>query len=121
MLARIDAVADATGAAPETRTTRIFSLGSSPTTIDLRAEGIGTVLWAIGYARDYSWLNVPALDAAGELIHDGGITPSPGLYVIGLRYMRRRRSNFIDGVGLDAADLAEHLDSHLARLIRAAA
>jgi putative flavoprotein involved in K+ transport len=68
------------------------------------------VIWAVGYGRNYKWLHVPpVLDATGEIIHDGGVTPSRGLFVIGLRFMRRRRSNFIDGVGLDAEDLAERV------------
>lgn len=122
LLARIDTVAHAAGAAPEPVAAASFDLGPSPAAIDLRAERIGTVLWATGYNRDYSWLNVPgALDEAGEIVHDGGIAPSPGLYVLGLRCMRRRRSHFIDGVGLDAEDLAEHLNRYLARSNRAAA
>jgi len=39
-------------------------------------------------------------------VHRGGITPSPGLYVLGLRFLRRRRSTFLDGVGNDAEELA---------------
>ena len=41
------------------------------------------------------------------------MTPAPGLYVMGLNFMRRRKSAFIDGVGGDAhalaADIAQHL------------
>jgi putative flavoprotein involved in K+ transport len=80
------------------------------------------VVWATGYGRDYGWLKVPgALDAAGEVVHRGGITPSPGLYVLGLRFLRRRKSSFLDGVGADAEALAEHLSDHLAAPGRAAA
>jgi putative flavoprotein involved in K+ transport len=77
--------------------------------IDLREQGIRSVLWATGYRRQYPWLRVPVLDERGEIRHDGGITPVPGLYVLGLQFMRRRSSSFIGGVGLDAADLAEHI------------
>jgi putative flavoprotein involved in K+ transport len=98
-----------------------LDLGSSPTALDLRAEGIRTVLWATGYARNYSWLKVPVLDETGEVLHDGGVTPSPGLYVLGLNFLRRRRSHFIDGVGLDAEDLARHIDCYVSRSHRAAA
>ena len=41
---------------------------SSTSALDLRAERIGTVVWATGYRRDYSWLHVPVLDARGELV-----------------------------------------------------
>ena len=77
------------------------------TSLDLAREGIRTVLWATGFRRDYRWLQVPGvLDEQGEIIHRGGVTPSPGLIVLGLRFLRRRRSNFLDGVGAAAEALA---------------
>ena len=87
----------------------------APAEIDLRAEGVRTVVWATGFRRLYPWLNVPVLDARGEIRHEGGVTPSPGLYVIGLYFLRRRKSSFIDGVGRDAMDLTAHLAAHLRR------
>ncbi len=84
-----------------------------PVEIDLRAEGIRTVVWATGFRRLYPWLEVPVLDARGEIRHEGGVTPFPGLYVIGLYFLRRRKSSFIDGVGRDAMELATHLAGHL--------
>lgn len=121
LLARIDIVADASGAPPIADAVRVLDFGSSPTVLDLGAEGIRTVLWATGYGRNYAWLKVPVLDAAGEILHDGGITPSPGLYVLGLNFLRRRRSHFIDGVGFDAEDLAQHIHCNVVRPCRAVA
>ena len=71
------------------------------------------MLWATGFKRRHDWLQVPVLDARGEIRHDGGITDAPGLYVLGLRFMRRRNSNFIDGVGADAFELAYHIDDRM--------
>jgi putative flavoprotein involved in K+ transport len=82
---------------------------TAPTTLDLTAEGITSVLWAAGYRRDYSWVDAPVFDATGEPIQRRGVTAAPGLMFLGLRYMHRRNSNFIDGVGADAAHLATHL------------
>jgi len=84
-------------------------LRPAPTELDLRAEGINTVVWATGYRRSYPWLKVPVLDERGEIRHRGGVTEEPGLYVLGLRFQRRKNSNFIDGVGNDAAELTRHL------------
>ena len=84
-----------------------------PTRLDLRAEGIRTVLWATGYRRRYPWLQVPVLDERGEIRHSGGITPAPGLYVLGLQFLRKRKSSFIDGVGDDARALSRDLATHL--------
>ena len=82
--------------------------------LDLIGAGIGTVIWATGFRPDYSWLDVPVLDRKGRIRHDGGVVAAPGLYVMGLPFMRRRKSSFIDGAGDDAADLAAHLSQNLA-------
>ena len=83
--------------------------------MDLHDSGIRTVIWATGYRPDYSWLDVPVLDRKGRIRHDGGVVAAPGMYVLGLPFMRRRKSSFIDGAGQDAADLAAHLNQSLAR------
>ena len=83
--------------------------------IDLEAEGFDTVLWATGFRADYSWLDVPVLDRKGEIRHDGGVVvQSPGLYRIGLNFLRRRKSSFIHGAEDDAREIVEHLAGHLA-------
>jgi putative flavoprotein involved in K+ transport len=87
----------------------------APTQLDLRGEGITSVVWATGFRRRYPWLKVPVLDERGEIRHEGGVTAFPGLYVIGLYFLRRRKSSFIDGVGADALDLTAHLAAHLRR------
>jgi putative flavoprotein involved in K+ transport len=81
--------------------------------LDLRADGIGTVVWATGYARRYPWLHVPVLDSRGEIRHQEGVTPCPGLYVLGLNFLRRRKSAFLDGVGEDAEFVSEHIAARL--------
>ena len=87
--------------------------GSPPLCLDLGGGGIGTIVWATGFRPDYSWLEVPALDRKGEIRHDGGVAASPGLYVMGLPFLRRRKSALIDGAGADARDLSEHLVAYL--------
>lgn len=85
-----------------------------PLSKDLANGGIQTVLWATGYLPDYSWLDVPVFDRKGEVKHDGGVvTDSPGLYRIGLNFLRRRKSSFIHGAEDDAIDITEHLAAYL--------
>jgi putative flavoprotein involved in K+ transport len=89
-------------------------IASPPLGLDLRRAGIRTIVWATGFRPDYSWLDVPVLDAKGNVRHDGGVvTEAPGLYVMGLPFLRRRKSTLIDGVGDDARDLSAHLASHV--------
>jgi putative flavoprotein involved in K+ transport len=83
-------------------------LGAGPRRVDLRGR-VSTVLWATGYERAYPWLHEPVLDGHGELAHRGGVTGAPGLYALGLRFQRTRRSHFIGGVGEDAAAIARRI------------
>ena len=88
-------------------------LPGSPGSLDLDAAGVTTVIWATGYQREYPWLHVDALDPAGELIHERGVTRVPGLYALGLRFQYRRSSHIIGGVGHDAAFIAEHISGRV--------
>jgi putative flavoprotein involved in K+ transport len=119
LLKRIDAYIETRGLSSEVGPPEpfipFFWPAPGPDTIDLRAQGIRTVLWATGFRRRYPWLTVPVLDARGEIRHEGGITPARGLYVLGLQFLRRRNSNFIDGVGADAIELSGHIEARLGR------
>jgi putative flavoprotein involved in K+ transport len=84
------------------------------TVLDLDRAGITTVVWATGFRRDFSWLPDAVLDAAGEPVHDRGVTALPGLYVIGLRWLHRRSSHALAGVGADAEHLADHIAARVA-------
>jgi putative flavoprotein involved in K+ transport len=82
--------------------------------LDLRSGEIRSIIWATGFRPDYSWLDVPVVDRKGHLRHDGGVLETPGLYVIGLPVLRRRKSTFIHGAEDDARDLIDHLARYLA-------
>jgi putative flavoprotein involved in K+ transport len=85
----------------------------TPAEIDLERDGIRSVLWATGFRESNPWLKVPVTDERGRIEHHDGVTRSPGLYVLGLRFLRKRNSNFIDGVGDDARALADHIAARL--------
>lgn len=88
-------------------------LPTPPLTLDLRSGQIATVVWATGYRPDLSWLDVPVFDRRGRVVHDGGVTALPGLYLIGMPFLRRRKSSLIDGAAQDATELTMHLNGHL--------
>jgi putative flavoprotein involved in K+ transport len=77
-----------------------------------------SVVWATGFRPDYRWLDVPVFDKKGRLRHDGGVVDAPGVYAMGLTFMRRRKSSFIHGAEDDTAELAAHLASYLEGLCR---
>jgi putative flavoprotein involved in K+ transport len=87
---------------------------SPPLSLDLAGGEIRTVLWATGYRPDYSWLEMPVLDRKGRIRHAGGVVEdAPGLYVMGLPFLRRRKSALIDGAADDARELAERIAAYL--------
>jgi putative flavoprotein involved in K+ transport len=101
------------GVPPPQRFERTRVPATPPLTLDLERAGIRTVIWATGFRPDYSWLDVAVLDRKGRLRHDGGVVDSPGLYLMGMQFLRRRKSALIDGAGDDARELSAHLASYL--------
>jgi putative flavoprotein involved in K+ transport len=79
---------------------------------------VRTVVWATGFRPDYSWLDARVIDRKGELKHDRGVVDAPGLYVLGLPYLRRRKSSFIHGAEDDVRELGTHLADYLDRSAR---
>ncbi len=93
--------------------------------IDLRKEGIGSVIWTTGFGGDYSWMKLPVLeqeeektgDASAEgngrnrgtLRHSKGMAHIERLYFIGLPWMRKRKSGIIFGIADDAEFIAERI------------
>ena len=90
------------------------AIGAGPRRLDLRGR-VSTVLWATGYRRSYPWLDEPVLDAHGQLVHREGVTAVPGVFALGLRFQRTRRSHFLGGVGDDAALIARAIAARARR------
>ena len=68
------------------------------------------VIWATGFSQDHRFVDVPAVfTGAGDLIHQRGVTPSPGLYFLGLPWLHTRGSALLGWVKNDAAHLAEQI------------
>ena len=116
LLDRLDEYASSHGLDAELgEATRPNPTITAPPALDTDLRAIDTIIWATGFRPAYPWLDPQLLDRKGRLVHDGGVLPVPGLYALGLPFMRRRKSSFLDGVGPDAADIAKHLVGHLAR------
>ncbi len=119
LLTALDEWAEANGWASEVEPARRYEPTRVPERsclgVDLADGSIRNIVWATGYRPDYSWLNVPVLDRRGWIRHDGGVAEAPGLYVLGLPFLRRRKSSFIHGAEDDAleltADLAQWLET----------
>jgi putative flavoprotein involved in K+ transport len=78
----------------------------SPDRLDLAEAGVTSVIWATGFGADLSWLRLPMRLQRGLPMHpDGEIVP--GLWFLGIPWMRRRKSGIILGADEDGALVAE--------------
>ena len=101
--------AHAIEAPPEPRVAPLWAPPGERTTLDLRAEAIGSIIWSIGYASDYRWIEPPVFDGGGYPGHRRGVTRQPGLYFLGLPWLHTWGSGRFSGVGDDAAHLAAEI------------
>jgi putative flavoprotein involved in K+ transport len=93
--------------------------------LDLAKAGISTIIWANGFRYDFNWVNLPVFadetkPSRRAPVHKRGITAVRGVYFLGLPWLHKLKSAFLNGVGDDAEYLAEHIadDARLSRLDR---
>jgi putative flavoprotein involved in K+ transport len=79
------------------------------TRLHLAAEGITSIVLATGFRPHHPWLRLPVIDTDGSIRQHRGVTPAPGLYVVGQRFQHRRDSATIGGARYDARSVVEHL------------
>jgi putative flavoprotein involved in K+ transport len=88
---------------------------SAPEWLDL--SDFGVVIFAGGFRPDYrSWLPWPdAFDELGFPLQRGGVsTVVPGLFFVGVHFLRTRKSSLLFGVGEDAAIVSQHVSDLIA-------
>jgi len=84
------------------------------TELDLQAAGITSIIWCIGFAPDFSWLDAPVFNGRGHPQHFRGVTQQPGLYFLGLPWLHTWGSGRFSGVARDALYLAERIEARRA-------
>ena len=94
------------GELPDDLRERQLAGHSAPTSVDLVAEGVSTVIWAAGYTPDLRWVDLPFLASDGYPVQRRGVTQVPGLYVLGLDWLHTAKSGLFAGIGDDAGYLA---------------
>ena len=71
--------------------------------------GAGCWWWRPATLIGHRWLPAPALHQTGQSDHVRGIGAMHGLYFLGMKWMHRRSSHTIDGVGSDAEYVGEQM------------
>ncbi len=90
-----------------------FDATEAPEEMDLAS--FGSVVFAGGFRPDYSWLPwTGVVDDLGYPLHrDGQSTAVPGLWFVGVHFLRKRKSSLLMGVGEDATMVAEGIRTDL--------
>lgn len=102
----IDAYCDAHGeAVPDYDIPPPFRI-KARTELDMVKEGISTVIWTAGFRPDYRWVEFPVFDDMGFPIQTDGRTSMPGLYFVGVHWLRKAKSSILYGIGEDAEVVA---------------
>ena len=108
----IDAFIETSGiATPPEALPRLFDGYAAPEIprLGLKTAGITTIIWAQGYAFDFSMVKAPIFDEAGFPQTEGGITRFPGLYFSGMPWLPEQKSGILLGVGKTAQRVAMHI------------
>jgi len=90
----------------------VWSPSAERTTLDLAESGISAVIWCIGFAPDFTWLDAPVFNGRGHPHHVRGVTRQEGLYFLGLPWLYTWGSGRFSGVARDALYLAERIEAH---------
>jgi len=93
--------------------TPVWQPGEERTRLNLRDAGIGSIIWCIGFAPDFSWLDAPVFNGRGHPGHVRGVTAQPGLYFLGLPWLYTWGSGRFSGVARDARYLLGCIQSRL--------
>jgi putative flavoprotein involved in K+ transport len=82
------------------------------TSLNLKAAGITSVIWCIGFTPDFKWVNASVFNGIGEPVHYRGVTAQPGLYFLGLPWLHTWGSGRFSGVSRDAQYLSEKIANY---------
>jgi putative flavoprotein involved in K+ transport len=86
--------------------------------LDLRASGVSTIIWATGFSFDYRLIKLPVTDNDGFPVQENGISQYPGLSFVGMPWMPGEKSGFLLGVGERAEEIASHIIESAHRPVR---
>lgn len=86
--------------------------------LDLISAGITSIIWCIGFAPDFRYVEASVFDGHGHPVHQRGVTAQTGLYFLGLPWLHTWGSGRFSGIAQDAEYLAEQI-VRTARLARA--
>lgn len=76
---------------------------------------VDVVIWATGYSDNTGWLQLPHCINEAGFVEEYGITPEPGLFIIGRKWLSCRASELLMGLPKDAEYVICEVQKYLAR------
>ena len=77
--------------------------------LDLASAGVTSIVWATGFAGDFTWIELPVTDEEGRPLHHRGVSNVPGIYFIGFPWLSKRKSGVVLGIEEDARHIGRHI------------
>ena len=96
----------------------VWTPSQERTRLSLKASGISSIVWCIGFSPDFTWLDIPVFNGRGYPGHVRGVTTEPGLYFLGLPWLHTWGSGRFSGVAKDALFLAEKIEAQRVALVK---
>jgi putative flavoprotein involved in K+ transport len=90
---------------------KVWEPARDPISLNLRAAGITSIVWASGFKPDYSWIDLPSFDGRGHPRFRRGVSPVPGLYFVGLPWLHTWGSGRFLSMAEDAKHLVDVIDA----------
>ena len=79
------------------------------TELELKSAKVKTIIWAMGYTFDCSFVKLPVTDEDGFPITQRGVTQYPGLYFVGMNWLSKRKSALLLGVKEDVESVVAEI------------
>ncbi|MEE7502041.1 MSMEG_0569 family flavin-dependent oxidoreductase [Methylobacterium mesophilicum] len=113
--AAIDAYIDEAGieAPVQAPYSPVWEPGEPVTALPLHGSGIASIVWCIGFAPDFRWLDASVFNGAGQPKHRRGVTHEPGISFIGLPWLNTWGSGRFGAVGRDAEHVVQVIQARL--------
>lgn len=113
-IARTETIAEATEPDLADEPVADPSAYRGPSEIDLADRGIRSVIFAVGFGTDLSWLHLPVFDERGAPRQVDGCASVGGVWFVGILWMRTRKSGIIwGGSGEDSTVIVDQIAARL--------
>ena len=86
---------------------------SSVNSLNFEKDDLRSIIWSTGFHGDFSYIKLPVFDEEGNLKQKDSVSVIPGLYFLGLPWLRNRKSVILVGIKEDAEFVADTINNHI--------